>query len=449
MFRIGRRETMTVAMPISLLCAVTLMARASFPSPAAPGAEAGPGKTLEECVAVALDRNPQYKASLEGVVSAGEAAKAAQAPYYPDFSFSMGYQRMRTHIFLPNSLDIPLIVPVVGPTDVNSASVSGSYTLWDSGLRKAQKEAGRANQAAALELSGQSREDVTFAVHQAYYGLLAAQEARDVAEQSLKRTEDHQRLAETRKAAGAVPLVDVMRARVEVANAKLALVQAEGNLRVARGGLNTAMGLPPDAPLSLATPGGDPAPPGDQEAEALFTQALRDRPELKAAAERAASKKAQVSAARSTYGPKVLASAKYGRLDSDYFPQDLDWAVGVTFQIPIFSYARSHNLAKARSDLAQEELNTKRIELSVQQEVWSDLSKVQEAWASIASAQALKADAAETLRLAEARYAAGAGTVTDFLDAETNLSQAELALVQAVYGYRVAGSALRKAVGSI
>ena len=123
--------------------------------------------------------------------------------------------------------------------------------------------------------------------------------------------------------------------------------------------------------------------------------------------------------------------------------------MGVTLQVPLFSYARSHTLARARSELAQEELNRKRLELSVRQEVWNARSDVQEAWSSIAAARALAADAEESLRMAKERYAAGAGTVTDLLDAETNLASSDLALVSADYAYRVALSALKKAMGEL
>jgi outer membrane protein TolC len=170
---------------------------------------------------------------------------------------------------------------------------------------------------------------------------------------------------------------------------------------------------------------------------------------MKAAAARVESKRAQVSYARSAFGPKLLAQASYGRLDSDFFPQDEDWAVGVVLQVPIFNFAKSHNLAQARSELVKEELNRKKLELSAPSEVWNARSGVSEAWESTVAARALVADAAESLRMARERYAAGAGTITDLLDAETNMARSEMDRVRAEYGYRVALSALKKAMGEL
>lgn len=405
--------------------------------------------TLDECVRAAIEENPQYRAAIEGTVSASEAADAAKAPYYPDLSFTMAYQRFQTHIFLPNSLDLPLISPIVGPIDSNGVSVSATYTLFDSGARKAVATQGRMGMEASLSAAAQSREEVAFGVHRAFFALLAAQEEKGVAFQSLKRTEEHLRLAEARKAAGAVPLADVLRARVEVGNARLSLVQAEGDLAVSRGSLNTAMGRSPDSPLQLVAPDGEALAPESSSAEAEFERALDLRPELKSASSRVEARRSAVALARSAYGPKLLALARYGRLDSDFFPQDEDWAIGVTLQIPLYNYGRSHALARARSELTQEELGRKKLELSIRQEVWNARADVDKAWSSIEAAKALAADAEESLRMAKERYAAGAGTVTDLLDAETNMARSALALVSADYTYRVALSALKKAMGEL
>jgi len=51
--------------------------------------------------------------------------------------------------------------------------------------------------------------------------------------------------------------------------------------------------------------------------------------------------------------------------------------------------------------------------------------------------------------MADERYKVGAGTITDLLDAETNLAEAEAAKVRTEYGYRVAKAELRRAMGEL
>jgi len=71
------------------------------------------------------------------------------------------------------------------------------------------------------------------------------------------------------------------------------------------------------------------------------------------------------------------------------------------------------------------------------------------AYDSAVAVEALNADARESLRMADERYKVGAGTITDLLDAETNLAEAEAAKVRTEYGYRVAKAELMRAMGEL
>jgi outer membrane protein len=60
----------------------------------------------------------------------------------------------------------------------------------------------------------------------AYYGALLQQQGIAVAEEGLRRAEHQHRLAQTRFDAGSAARLDVLRAEVEVANAKAVLIRA-------------------------------------------------------------------------------------------------------------------------------------------------------------------------------------------------------------------------------
>lgn len=61
----------------------------------------------------------------------------------------------------------------------------------------------------------------------------------------------------------------------------------------------------------------------------------------------------------------------------------------------------------------------------------------------------LSATAQESLRFARARYEAGASTITDLLDAESALTQADAAHLAAGLGFRVASARLLRAEGGL
>ncbi len=424
---------------------------------ATPSAAAVPNPStalsLDSCIRTALSNNPSLKASRAGVTAALESEGRTRSLYYPQLSLQAGYSRWESHAFLPNSIqNLPLgaISPVIGPTNQYSLGLQGSYTLFDSGLRKAEVSGAKATREATSEASAQDTQDLVLSVTSSYCGLLAAEANLSVEEQSLKRSEDHLRLAEDRKAVGAVPLADVLRARVEVANARLAQVHAASGVEVARGALAASMGLSPDTPLAIQDAGEEVRPPTHLDAGQALDEAQANRPEVKAAERRVEAGQAGVRAARSAYGPTVELDASYGRLDSTYFPQDKNWSAGIALRLPVFTgFARSHALAQARAELGRSEDRRDQIALAVRQEVWNAQARLREAYNAVLAVRALTTDAQESLRMADERYKVGAGTITDLLDAETNLAQAQSQQVDADFQYRIAWANLKRALGEL
>ncbi len=436
---------------IEVLFAITALATAIWgqtPSPS-PG---GP-LTLEACINAAFENNPSLKASGFAFAASKESEGAARSAYYPSLNFQGGYRRWESHAFLPDSiLDLPFgrVSPVIGPVNQYSLSLEGSYTIFDGGFRKAQLHAASAKKEGASSESAKSREEIALVVTTDFYSLAASRAGLAVAQESLKRSEDHLKLAEERKAVGAVPLADVLRARVKVADARLAVVHNTSQVDIARGALAVAMGLSPDAQLDIEPVTAEAASPPDLNAPLAFSEAEARRPEMKAALEQVEAAKAAVRAAKSAYSPKVELDGAYGRMDSGFFPYDKDWSVGVMVRLPLFTgFERGHQLERAKAELSKaEELHGQQA-LYVRQEVWDAYASLQEAANAVQAVKALVADAKESLRMAQERYKAGAGTITDFLDAETNLSSAQSQEVQALFQYYVAGAALKRAMGAL
>jgi outer membrane protein TolC len=405
---------------------------------------------LESAVRIALDTNPLNRAAREGVSAAVQAVGEARAPYYPELGLKAGYSRWERHAFLPSGVLRPEISSTIGPVTDWSAGLVSRYTLFDFGQRRAELASARAKQSATEYDSERVRQDIALAVHEAYFRLAAALEAEAVARRALERAEDHLRLARTRKEAGAVPQADVMRAQVEVADAKLALERAAGTVRVARGDLNTAMGLPVEMQVQIEVTAREFAPPNQIDVIRALDEAVAARPELKAAAQRVAAAGRGVDMVKSTFGPRVRAEAAYGWRDTTFFPNDKDWAVGATVELPLFTgFARKHKLAGAKAEASRQKAEEERLVQTVRQQVWSAYSKLRENYEAALSTEVLLKDAHESLRLANERYKAGAGTITDLLDTETALARAEATRVNALWEYQVARSAFQRSVGNL
>ena len=208
------------------------------------------------------------------------------------------------------------------------------------------------------------------------------------------------------------------------------------------------MGLSPDAQIEIEQAEDQIGAPASVDGAAVFAKAEESRPEMKAALERVKAAEAAVRASRSAYSPKVELDGAYGRLDNDWFPQDRDWSLGLVVRIPIFTgFERGHELGRAKSELAKAEALREQQGLTVRREVWDASAQANEAASAVAAVRSLVADAKESLRMAEERYRVGAGTITDFLDAETNLASAQSREVEAVFQYHIAKAAFERATG--
>ncbi len=406
--------------------------------------------SLDTAVAIALDKNPRLRAALEGVTAAKEASGESRAPYYPDLSLAAGYSRWEKHAFLPSGLARPDIPKTIGPTDDWSTALRTRYMLFDSGQRRAELQAALARLGAAEEETGMIRQDIVLMVHQAYFGLAAAQEAEAVAGKKLARAEDHLRLAAARKEAGAAPRADVVRAQVDVADARLALERAASVVRIARGDLNTAMGLSAEIPVEIDGKPRDVAPPTALQIREALDLAIHERPEIKAARKRIEAATKGVDAARSAFGPKVRAEGAFGWRDEVFLPHDRDWMAGVSIELPLFTgFSHKHRLGRTKAELSREEAELEALMLAVRQDVWAAYSRLQESFERIRAAEPLVRDAQESVRLAKERYEAGAGTITDLLDSEAALARADAIRVEAAWDYQTARSIFQRAMGQL
>lgn len=407
--------------------------------------------SLQDCIKIALSTNPLPQAAEKGVQAAKEAAGEARAPYYPELGLQARYAYWQQHAFLPSGLSIPgqPTPRIVGPTDDYMAGLKVRYTLFDSGERRAQYQSALARQGAAEEEKYRALQDLTLSVYQAFYGMAASLENYSLAEKNLTRARDHLRLAKERKEAGAVSQADVLRVQVETANAELALVRAESLVRIARGSLNTLMGLAVERPLAIEIKGEDLTGPDFPDLPKALNQAIQDRPEIKAAQKRLEAQKGGVAAAKSTFGPKVRAEGSYGRRDTDLSLEDEEWLAGITIEWPLFTgFFRQHRLGRAKAEVSREEAETKQLLLKVRQEVWTAHSRLIETYEAIQTTKVAVQYAEESMRLAKERYEAGAGTVTDLLDSQTALARAQTTQIEAGWDYQTAKAVFQRAIGS-
>ena len=406
--------------------------------------------TLSGCVRIALAENPIWQAAQEGVRIAKADVGIARSPYYPETSLSSAYNHWKTHAFMPEGFTGGIQPTTIGPTNDWSFGVKASYTLFDSGIRAAKLRSALARQGIAEEEANRIRRNIAFEVHRKFYSVISTLEARKVAEENLRRTQEFLRVAKLKESVGTTTHADVVRAQVEVANAKLELVRTERAIRIARGSLNTVLGLPVEQKLTLSAKMDNVVPPTESSLPDLLAQAIHSRPEVKAALHRIGAAESSIRVAKSAFGPRLKVHGSYGYRDTDFLPGDEDWSVGIAIELPVFQgFSRTHALTKAKHTLSKEEAEIRQLVLQVREDVWTAYQKLKEVQEAIKAADILVEEAQESLRLSKQHYEAGVSTMNELLDAQTALARAELVAVEYHWQYYIARATLEYATGAI
>src|SRR5439155_16369973 len=169
--------------------------------------------------------------------------------------------------------------------------------------------------------------DTLLEVRRAYYDVLLAQQQIVVQEASVKLLTEEMQNTIRRFETGMVPRFDVLRAEVEVANARPKLIRAENAHRTAKNNLATLLGynipttVAEDIPIVLTDK--LEAEQYNVDLPAAIGQAMERRSELGALRNAAALRKEEIASARAAYRPVVGVFGGYGarnsRFRNDFF----------------------------------------------------------------------------------------------------------------------------------
>jgi outer membrane protein len=210
------------------------------------------------------------------------------------------------------------------------------------------------------------------------------------------------------------------------------------------------MGLPVETLFKIEAKGEKVNSPDSIDLSNALDQAMHNRPEIKAARKRIEAQQGGLQAAKSAFGPKVRAEGSYGWQDSNFLPKDEEWLAGVSIEWPLFTgFFRKHRLDQAKAEVSREEAEAKQLLLKVRQEVWTAHARLKESFEVIQTANVLVQDAQESMRLSKERYEAGAGTVTELLDAQTALARAQATQVEAGWDYHIARAVFERSMGML
>lgn len=336
-----------------------------------------------------------------------------------------------------------------------SADVKVVQSIYEGGRIQSAVRTARLTREQALLNHQTAIDDVVRDLRIAYSDVLLGEQLITVQEASVKLLEEELRETRKRFDAGTVPQFNVLRAEVELANARPRLIRARNTYRIAKDTLATLLGetIPrdiEDVRLQLTDKLDSRAV--EMKLSDALTKAFEGRSELAALRKTVSLREQQLVDARAGYKPSVQVFAGYGAKSSQFSSDLTDelhgWQAGAQLNWDIFDGFLTQGRveqAEALRDSANEDVTdiTRRIELEVRT-AWSSFVEAREV---LESQQKVQEQAQEALRLADARVAAGTATQLDVLNAQTALTEARSTQAQALRDYAVARARLERAIG--
>jgi outer membrane protein TolC len=275
---------------------------------------------------------------------------------------------------------------------------------------------------------------------QAYYNTVLAARLIDVSEKAVERDRS---LIEASKAlfqAGRGSKRDVVSAEIRLSDDLASLARRRGALERAQLVLRDVLGLPIGEYLAPAE-ATVPFFPIEFRLERWIDQALRKRPEIRAVLVRLEQSALDVRVAANTVLPKLDAVGLYRRHDfgtssrKAFGWDSQSWAAGLEFEIPFGNVAARERLESARLRHRRVERELANVGRSIEVEVRNEVIGLQQNLENL-KAQAAKVEQARSkLEIARVRFERGLANNLDITDSQTDLVDAESALLAAIVDY--------------
>lgn len=402
--------------------------------------------TLDETIRRGLQmhlRVHMAQAQVEELAGTRERARAALLPR-ARVETSATLQNLNLAVLGISIPGVP-IPEVVGPFSLYDVRVSAEHPLLD--LRAYHTwRATEKLQAAAEQSYQETRNQIVSFVATLYLNAQAAGARVEAARARVATAEELLRLARERHGAGVATGVDVLRAEVELADARQRLLEMQTAEQRALLQLARNIGLRPGTPIELAealqfVPFEQPEP-----AQAVAT-ALDSRADYRALLEQRAALQRELEASRARRWPRLGLGGNYGGLGRTVGNLRGTGALQTTLVLALFDPDRGGEQAEIEARLRALDAQITDRQRGIEQEVREALLVLESAAAEVRVAEEGLRLAARELELARERFTAGVASNLEVVSAQNTLARAQENHILAITRHREAKMALAKAVG--
>jgi len=399
--------------------------------------------SIKEALKLALDNNLGLLLQEESVRQAHGARWRALEDLLPNVSGSLNERRQVLNL---EAFGFPVANPIVGPFNVFDARVALSQPIVDLSALHGSRAAGL-NESAESRGIRTARDLVVLVTVNLYLEATTAASRIAVAQAQLDTAQALLQQASDLKASGLIAGVDVLRAQVQVQNARQRSIVADNEFEKSKLQLAHAIGLPVGQTFTLSDKV-PYAPLQDISIENALKRAYDTRSDYLAAQDRVAAAEATRKAAGAELLPSLRFDADYGTIGQTAGEAHPTYTVAATVHVPIFEAGR----AQARRLEAEADLNRRRAELDnlkgqIDLDVRTALLDVRAASQQLEAAQTSVTLANQELDQARDRFAAGVASNLEVTQAQESVASASETYIAALYAHNLAKATLARAVG--
>lgn len=336
-----------------------------------------------------------------------------------------------------------------------SARVTLTQLIFDGGRVIAGIHSAKEADIAGRDTLVRNLQTLAYNVAGAYYGVLQANATVTADALLVRQFEAQEKSVTAQIRAGSAARSDLAAAQFQTAQARAALIGAQGTAIAAQSTFATALGLDADTAVS---PQPLPANSGQVKTSSYaqsLSQALALRPDYLAAMHTVTSSEANLRFAKLARFPSINATATDGTSRTLIStppvatPFQSSSSIGATISIPIYDQGlTNYNVALAASQLDQASAALQTAKLTVESDVRGALSNLVSARSLFEQTQAELRSAQVNVQATQARYRVGAATITDIVTAQANYATAERDYINALYNERVAEERYTYAMGT-
>lgn len=402
--------------------------------------------TIQEAVQEAIENNWALRAKEEDIVRATELHKRSFKEFFPKFSTSYSYTRLRDQTRQIGSFQIAQSKDNYSwTTEVRQPIFTGFRLSSQYELTKLEIDVSK------IEVDLEKL-DLALKVKDAYFNILIQDRAVEVAQKDVEARKSQAEVARNFYKVGMIPVNELLQAEVEEADARQILVRVQNDAILARSAFNQVLARPTNAPVDVVDV--QDFQPDTGTFENYLEMALRERPEIKALDTRILQKDQETRLAKSNFYPDISLVVDYNKagdtpnVSGSRFHDPSEARALAVLNWTFFEWGKEwHTVREVEAAKRQLEKTKQNLVEEIGLQVRQVLLELKTAETNIPTTKKAVEQGEENVRVSEERYKAQVTTITEVLDAQTRLSQARVNYYRALYTHHLASAQLMRVIG--